>query len=263
MQLAEGPSAPRRCPEALRRQWQVTSLATGWRFPGDWAVPAVEAVCAAVASGHDPAPAVSVLGWARAESGAGLDETLSDLAALQAAVQEQDVPDADDVPTRLVRAAALGWAEAICGQVATAAVVDAATGLATTGYLRARLAELYQATHHRVGEQYVLVLVAPRLSRTHGCPRLVPMLLAAEGMRSVFDSGETLALAGPSVAVALCRRDARVRWRTRRLRRLVADLLASDPAAARAGPARVWLRRLPTSYAAACDLLAGLASGAK
>jgi len=34
------------------------------------------------------------------------------------------------------------------------------------------------------------------------------------------------------------------------------ELLATDPDAACAGPARVWLERLPDDYAAVCDLLA-------
>ncbi|NBH05920.1 GGDEF domain-containing protein, partial [Amycolatopsis sp. SID8362] len=33
---------------ALRARWRTASLAAGWRFPSDWALPEVDAVCAAV-----------------------------------------------------------------------------------------------------------------------------------------------------------------------------------------------------------------------
>jgi hypothetical protein len=92
----------------------------------------------------------------------------------------------------------------------------------------------------------------------HGWTRLVPMLLAAEAMREVFDSGQTHAALGPSVAAVLCRRDQRLPLRTRRLRSLIGELLAVDPDASPAGPPRIWLERLPDDHAAACDLVAHL-----
>jgi hypothetical protein len=254
------------CPLALRERWRLTTLAAGWPFPSDWCLPAVDAVCEAAVEGRDPAPALSVLGRARAEAGAGLAETLHDVAALHAVLLQPGAPspvveDPDVVPTRMVRATALGWADLTFGEVATGQVVDSLTGLTTAGYLRTRLAEIYRSAYtagRAVADRHVLVLVALDLSRIAGWTRLVPMLLAAEAMRTVFDGGQTLALVGPSVAAALCRRDEHLPDRTRRLRLLVAEQLDTDPDAAVAGPPRVWLERLPTGYPAACDLLAHL-----
>lgn len=267
-----GGSGP--CPQALRERWRLATLAAGWPFPSDWGVPAVDAVCEAAAEGRDPVPALSRLGQARAESGAGLEETLHDLAALYEVVSAIERATADEshsmphsmtrptgidaVPTRLVRAAALGWADVAAGELASARPMDELTGLATAGYLRVRLGEVYAcaaAAEHRVDDAYVLVLLALDLSRAGGWSRLVPMLLAAEAMRSVFDSGETLALAGPSVAVVLARRDDLLALRTKRLRRAATDRLATDTDAACAGPVRVWVEQLPSGYQAACDLL--------
>jgi hypothetical protein len=261
---------PGPCPQALRERWRLAALAAGWPFPSDWGVPAVDAVCEAAAEGRDPAHALSLLGQARAESGAGLDETLCDLAALYTVVRaigcddpapEQDPTGVDAVPTGLVRATALGWADVAAGELASARPVDELTGLATAGYLRVRLGEVYAhagSAGGRVDDAYVLVMLALDLSRTGGWSRLVPMLLAAEAMRSVFDSGETLALAGPSVAVALARRDELLALRTKRLRRVATARLATDSDAARAGPVRVWVERLPAGYQDACDLLGHL-----
>lgn len=267
-----GGSGP--CPHALRERWRLATLAAGWRFPSDWGVPAVDAVCEAAAEGRDPLQALARLGRARAQSGAGLEETLHDLAALYtvvsavpgASVEEPEPaepgdPVVDVVPTRLVRAAALGWADVAAGEAAAARPIDELTGLATAGYLRVRLGEVYrraQAAGHAVDDRYVLVLLALDLSRTGGWTRLVPMLMAAEAMRMVFDSGETHALAGPSVAVVLTRRDEQLPLRTKRLRRVATELLAADTDAACAGPVRVWIERLPCGYHSACDLLTDL-----
>jgi len=234
-------------------------------------VPAVDAVCEAAADGRDPVQALGWLGRARAKSGAGLSETLHDLAAMYRVVQAvggvdlavavPHVVDVDGVPTRLVRAAALGWADVTSSEIASSRVVDEMTGLTTVGYLRTRLGEVYrsaQVAGRAIEDRHVLVLLAVDLSRTGGWTRLVPILMAAEAMRTVFDGGETLAQIGPSVAAVLCRRDELLPLRTKRVRRLATELLSADPDAARAGPVRVWLERLPTSYPGACDLLAHL-----
>ncbi len=257
------------CPLALRERWRRATLAAGWPFPGDWGVPAVDAVCQAAAEGRDPVQALGRLGRARAESGAGLGETLHDLAALYSVVSTSQGPSApvtdcsavDRVPTRLVRAAALGWADVIAGEVASTRVVDELTGLTTAGYLRTRLAEVYdsaQADGHTAADGHVLVALTVDMSGTSGWTRMVPMLMAAQAMRETFAGGETLALAGPSLAVVLTRCDDRLALRTKRLRRRATDLVARDPDAAGVGPVHVWLESLPDTYAEACDLLAHL-----
>jgi hypothetical protein len=216
----------------------------------------VDSVCAALTGGNDGVPAVTALGMARARSGVGLTETLDDLTALFAVL----TPDSQ-VSARLMRAAALGWVEETCEHHTMAGVLDGPTGLTTSGYLRTRLGEVYRAAATDgvpAGDGHALVLVALDLSACRVWSRLVPMVLVAQAMRAVFTSGETVALAGPGAAVALCRRDHRLRGRTGRLRRLVSRSLAHDPAAACAGPAVVSVRRLPPTERRARDLLAGM-----
>jgi hypothetical protein len=254
------------CPRALRERWRLTTLAAGWPFPDDWGLPAVDAVCEATVKGRDSMSALSLLGRARAASGAGLAETLQDLAALHAVLRHPGnartaVDDPDIVPTRLVRATAIGWADVTLAGVSANQVIEPLTGLATAGYLRTRLGEVYRSARAAglpAGDRHALVLVALDLRRVHGWTRLVPMLLAAEAIREVFDGGQTHAAAGPSVAAVLCRRDQRLPARIRRLRSLVGELLAADPDASPAGPPRVWLERLPYDHAAACDLVTRL-----
>jgi len=262
------------CPLALRERWRVAALAAGWPFPGDWGVPAVDAVCEAATDGRDPTQALGRLGRARAESGAGLDETLHDLATLYAVVSatgglagpgapaaDGASPVLDHVPPRLLRATALGWADVVAGERASTRVVDELTGLTTAGYLRTRLDEVYRCAEvdgHAADERHVLVALALDLTRAGGWTRLLPMLMAAEAMRAVFDGGETLTLLTPSVAVILAGRDERLALRSKRLRRLATELMARDPDSACVGPARVWLERLPSTHPAACDLLAHL-----
>lgn len=92
-----------------------------------------------------------------------------------------------------------------------------------------------------------------------GCSRMMAMVLMADVLRSVFDSGETLALLRDSTAAVLAvgtirsgcaaLRCARVRWlATRRMRR--------DPELRVRGPVRVREERLPNEHAQACRLLA-------
>jgi len=263
------------CPLALRERWRVAALAAGWPFPDDWGVPAVDAVCEAATDGRDPTQALGRLGRARAESGAGLDETLRDLATLYvvvsatgrlagpgtAATTDGASSVLDHVPPRLLRATALGWADVVAGERASTRVVDELTGLTTAGYLRTRLAEVYRYAEvdgHTADERHVLVVLALDLTRAGGWSRLLPMLMAAEAMRAVFDGGETLTLLTPSVAVILAGRDERLALRSKRLRRLATELVARDPDSACVGPVRIWLEQLPSAHPAACDLLAHL-----
>lgn len=255
------------CPSALRERWRIATLAAGWPFPSDWGLPAVDALCKAVTTGLDPMPPLSRLGRARAESGTGLEETLRDVAVLHAVLRHPGSgpmdpdPDPDQVPSRLVRAVALGWADVAFAEVAVSQVVDGMTGLATTSYLRTRLGEVYraaQADGRTVGERHGLVLVALDLRRIQGWTRFVPMVLAAEAMREIFNGGQTHAVVAPSLAAVLTRLDEQLPMRMVRLRSLICELLAADPDATTAGPPRVWIEDLPPDYASACQLIAKL-----
>lgn len=254
------------CPRALRERWRLATLASGWPFPDDWGLPAVDAVCEAAAEGRDSVPALSLLGRARAASGAGLAETLQDLAALHTVLPDPGkarpaVDDPDIIPSRLVRATAIAWADVTLAGVSMNQVIEPLTGLATAGYLRTRLGEIYRsarAAGQPARDRHVLIVVGLDLRRVNGWAKLVPMLLAAEAIREVFPGGQTHAALGSSVAAVLCRRDQLLAEQTRRLRSLVGELLAADPDASPAGPPRIWLERLPGDHAAACDLIARL-----
>lgn len=251
----------------LRSHWRTASLAAGWPFPSDWAVPEIDRVCGAVAEGNDLAPALAELGRARGESGIGLAETLTDLAALHAVLETPDSTaglvgaDPDALPAKLLRVLATAWAEVVVRQSTDAEVADGLTGLSTPAYLRTRLREVYAecALHGRAPEsEYVLVAVGVDLPPTAGWSRLAAMVLLADVVRAVFDGGETLTALGPSVVVALCRRDERLAMRVASARWLAVDRFAVDPHLEELGEPRVWLERLPAGHEAACALLARL-----
>jgi hypothetical protein len=258
-----GPSGG--CPHALRERWRNATLAAGWSFPSDWGVPAVDSLCEAVTAGLDPVPPLSRLGQARAKSGAGLDETLRDIAILHAVLRQPGggpvVLDPDQVPSRLIRAVALGWADVAFAEVTTSQVVDGMTGLTTASYLRTRLGEVYRAARAAglpVTDRHGLVLVALDLRQIQGWTRFVPMVLAAEAMRETFAAGQTHTVLSPSVAAVLTEQDPQLPMRMVRLRSLISELLAADPDATAAGPPRVWLEHLPADCQAACELIAKL-----
>src|SRR4051794_37543485 len=154
--------------------------------------------------------ALAGLARARAAAGAGLAETLADLAALHAVLDHSDdgfvAPDLDATPARLLRTTALAWADVATDQLVHTEVTDPLTGLPTAAYLRTRLAELYRAAAARerpAADDHVLLVVSLDLSAVAGFPRLTGMILVADALRTVFDSGQSVALLGPSVVAAL------------------------------------------------------------
>ncbi|MFD9891205.1 GGDEF domain-containing protein [Amycolatopsis sp. NPDC059027] len=262
---------------ALRARWRTASLASGWRFPSDWGLPEVDAVCAAVVRQGKPAVgseaaerALAGLGRARAAAGAGLAETLTDLAALHAvlagsadpAVVDGFVaPDVDATPARLLRLTALAWADVATDQLVHTEVTDPLTGLPTAAYLRTRLAEVYRRAEREeraVAEDFVLLVVELDFSTVDGWPRLTGMILAADALRTVFDGGESVASLGPSVVAALVPRDDRLASRGVALRRAVHERLSVDAQLAEVGSPRISAVRLPATHELACDVLAGL-----
>lgn len=146
-----------RAVKGLRSRWRIASITSGWRFPSDWAVPEVDTVCGSVLLGGDLAAALTVLGGARARSGAGLDETLYDVAALHAVLERGSDSDglisADPhvAPFAMLRPAAVGWADAASAPSDVAAV-ESFSGLATEAYLRERLGDRGVARPVRRGD---------------------------------------------------------------------------------------------------------------
>ena len=257
-------------PADLGERWRAASLSSGWTVPGDWWVPAVDAVTEAVGDGRDPAPACLRLGRARAAAGVGLEEAFADLAALQAVLGPggagglRTVRGAEAVPPRLLRALALGWAEVACAPAGAGGCDDPMTGLVTTAYLRTRLVEVYREAEQygmAAGAGSAFVVTDPGVTEPlfgeapSGGPgtagpsdltRLGRALTVAETIRGVFRGGETLCAPHPARVLALVVREPELALRVARLRRLLTDRL---PGGGR--PVRVWVEGLPgTVYAA-------------
>lgn len=248
----------------LRTRWRTASIAAGWRFPSDWGLPEVDAVCTSAVCCGDLTIALTDLARARAEAGAGLDETLTDLAALHAVLTAPEntaglvAPDPNAAPTDLVRATALAWADASGGELRNAEETENLTNLTTHAYLRTRLGEVYrQATRDEVlvSESHSLLAVTLDLSAVVGWSRVMAMVLVADVLRDVFDGGESIALLGPSVAVVLGNRDSAFGDRALTAGWLVGERLSTDPQLSTSR--KPWLRveKLPDSFSEARDLL--------
>lgn len=241
-------------------------MAAGWAFPADWQLAEVDDVCRAVLGEGDACAELYRLGGARAEAGAGLGETLLDLAALHAVLAEPAgstgivSPSVDAIPARMLRSTALGWGDVMSRRAASCAADNPLTGLATPAYLRTRLREVYAEARAAGRQEHVLVFVALDLTRTSGWSRVVAMTLLADALKEVFDAGETVASAGPAVACVLLRRDRHLARALSNLRVLTADRLAVDPHVAPAGPVRVRVEELPPTWDDAVALIAGARS---
>lgn len=235
----------------LSVEWATRAAASGWSFPSDWRVPAIEAVCEAVCAGAEVWPAAERLGMARAAAGVSLGEALADIDGLCAMVHPRYTPT-------LRRAVSLGWADRISSPPAT--VEDPLTGLVTPEYLNVRLAEVYRSAEvagREVEIGWALLLVRLDLTDRVGWQRVLPMILAAEAMRCVFDGGQSLAQLGESVAVVLTERDAMLARRARLLKSMIVAQIGRDPQAAIPAP-QVWIEQLPPNYRAALGLTAEL-----
>nr|WP_236795989.1 GGDEF domain-containing protein [Amycolatopsis sp. GM8] len=253
---------------SLRAKWRTASLAAGWRFPSDWALPEVDAVCAAAIRGGGTEIPLAGLARARAAAGAGLAEVLSDLAAFHAVLSDPAAddgfvsPDVDAIPARMLRVTALAWADVAMDQLAHIEVVDPLTGLPTAAYLRTRLGESYRQAKldgRTVGEDLTLLVVGLDLSTVAGWHRVTGMILLAEALRAVLDGGETVASLGPSTLAAVLPRDGQITSKAIQLRRALHDRLSVDNQLdGMAGP-RIRLVRLPATHEAACELLHRLA----
>jgi hypothetical protein len=245
-------------PSGLRDAWRRRSVASGWLTPDDWHSEAVDAVLAAcqpgwlspgqagaagrpdvagrfgvarraaasgqavAAGGGGLAAACTGLGRSRAQAGTGIAETIDDLAALFAVLEET-------LPVRLVCAVAQGWAEESHAQLARDGCEDPLSGLVTLPYLRTRLAELYRdaeqggtspADTHRL-----LMVRLPR--RPDPWHRMTLAIGVGRDLRAAFPGGETLSMArrheghgtGPAIALVPARGDLPLRYA--RLRRRV------------------------------------------
>jgi hypothetical protein len=226
-------------------------------------VPEVDEVCLSAVRRSDLTSALSGLGRARAQAGAGLEETLADLAALHAVLttDAQDgliATDPDAAPTPLVRTAALAWAEAACGDLRSAEAKENLTNLTTQAYLRTRLGEVYRQAA-RLGAPaagtHALLVVTLDLSAVTGWSRIMAMVLVADALREIFDGGESLALLGPSVAAVLSERDPGFADRALSAGWLITERLKVDRQLAPSSKPVLRLERLPPTHEEARTLL--------
>jgi hypothetical protein len=227
----------------------------------------VDAVCLSAIRGADLTGALSDLGRARARAGAGLDETLTDLAALHAVLTNAEVRDGliatdpNAAPTSMVRAAALAWADESFGELRGAEMNENLTSLTTHAYLRTRLGEVYRSAARAgatAAETHVLLVVTLDLSSVTGWPRLMAMVLVSDALREVFDGGESIAILGPSVAVVLAERDPAFGDRSLSAGWLITDRLAVDPQLESARRPVLRLESLPSTQEDATELLLNL-----
>jgi hypothetical protein len=237
--------------EALASEWQSRSIESGWAFPADWSVAAIDAVCDAICADQDVWPAAERLGQARAATGISLGETLADIDVLCALSPSK-------YTSVLRRSTSLGWADRITSPPST--VSNPISGLVTPEYLQVRLGEVYRAGEVRdqkTGEVAALVVVRLDLTRRVGWQRALPMILTGDCMRTVFNGGQTLAQLGESVAVALAERNEVLARRARLLASMITSHVEGDPQA-KIPPPKVWIESLPSSYGAALDLVSEL-----
>src|SRR6185312_8351620 len=150
----------------------------------------------------------------------------------------------------LRRAVSLGWADRVIAP--PAAVVDALTGLVSPDYLLARLGEVYAAAESRgtsVNAEHALVVVRIDLAGRTGLRRSLPMISLADGLRTVFAAGQTVAVLSDRVAVVLAERNDLLFRQAAVLHDLLDHRMQLDPTMA--GRPEVWVEMLPEALASA------------
>ncbi|MFD6948977.1 hypothetical protein A6A08_02950 [Nocardiopsis sp. TSRI0078] len=224
----------------LRAPWGRRIREAGWEPPEEWWTPTVNAVCDAFASGSDLVGPCRRLGEARARLGTGIGQSLDGLSVFTALAGWHSPPLA------LVRALAEGWADAGPGRESCQ---DPLTGLATAGYLRTRLGELYRSTGGgappATGYRLVVVVLGPAADPWQRAARL--SVLSHELCR-FFTRGESVCLLGRGrIAVVAPESDG-----------LDRELGGLCRGTAWEYGAAVWAVALPPAYEEAWDLVAGL-----
>ncbi len=244
------PRQPPQPPESLREKWRSLSESAGWSYPSDWLKASVDALCEALVEGRVPWDAAERLGRERGAAGVGLPETLADIDALTTLVTT-------DLAEQLRRAVSLGWSEqATAPQVE---IIDPMTGLAILGYLQVRLEEVYRAGAAAgipVNESHALVMVSVD-TQGHALGRRLPMVIVADGLRAVFDGGESLAVLSDWVIAVLCERERRLPRRVALAQSTAKRLLSSDDLVGDV-QVRSWIEPLPSTVGMATQLVANL-----
>jgi hypothetical protein len=240
--------------------------------PDDPTVPrGFEPVADALLNQGDVEAAAVETGRDLAADGVPLDELLTDLAATYAAAGL----GGPDFP--VVRALCRSWTEVSLRYLHGLSCDDPLTGLASLPHLRSRLGEVYRDAERggaEVPAERALVIAETDQVTSPGDgdgvtgPGFVPEAVArrfdaalrmaevADGLRSVFSGGETVARAGVHRAVALVRREADLAAQVESLRVLLESRSAAGPDGV---GHRVWIEALPGSHESASLLLDELA----
>lgn len=208
----------------------------------EWYSPAVEHLLAALADDEPLAPAVAELGNARGTAGFDLRETVTDLEALIEVLPEPEAGRLNELSTT---AALTTWADAFIDKVHPPACVDNLTGLATTGFLRARLEEVYRecaAADREPADAYALVVGRVRPRSTYPFVRLTARIQVARHTRAHFPGGETAVFDEPDRLLVLAPVDERL---APRVEALGAALDAERSLAEHPGGPRCRVERLP------------------
>jgi len=181
-------------PEELAARWRALSLGSAWLRPSDWDHPAVDHMAYAVAIGDDPRDSAWVLGQARGHIGAGIEETLDDVACLYRALGPHPTP-----PT-VVRALAGGWADAQAGAVVAGTCRDPESGLPTSQYLTVRLAEACARP-----DPGRLVVVDVAAGSVLPSTRIARSAAVGEALTCTYGGGHPMAALGGGVFAVLLR----------------------------------------------------------
>ena len=153
------------------------------------------------------------------------------------------------------RAAVLAWADEALVLHADISCEDPLTSLATTAYLRSRIAEVYRGADrdgHLVADRSALVVVELPGRRGHDIEQSLRALDVAEAMRAVFAGDETVAQMSPRRFAALVGRERADVLSMSLLRILLERTLGSQV------HPRLWVEELPPSADGIARVLAGL-----
>ena len=199
---------------ALRDRWSARSLASVWpATAAEWECPAVDAVCEGLVESGAARPhlpgAARCLGEQRAAVGTHLYEARADLAIAL---------DLAHSGTRrrltVLDALTIGWAEVGVERLAAVPLVDERADMASLGYLRLRLRELYREatlTGRDVATDHLLVVVETEpVDGAHTGQRLVAetrLTTLHSALEYAFVGGESIVAVTPRRALALAARD--------------------------------------------------------
>ena len=211
-----------------------------------------EAVAEMLRDGRAENEALRYAGRHAADSGAGLEEALDDLATTVRTVSGSVEPNFG-----MVRELAHGWSDAQLNYFHSLSCEDPLTGLTSLSHIRTRLGDAYREAGRQGADVGVTLVVVDLVDEEVPMSRLdraMRLVHVSEMLRSVFSGDETLGRLTGTRAVAVARRDDQLATSVNSLRQLLTAW------SGRGGPrSRVWIEGLPPSVSGAVSLLDELA----